>query len=70
MAEPGDLFADPAAVDLQFAFTGTARSDTAGQTRQGKALADQPGGLVAELCELDLQSALGSARTLRKDIKD
>ena len=79
--EEGDAFGDDAAVDLDLALAGTARTDaaddsgTAGATGAGDALevrphAAQSGGGVFELGELDLQTGLGGSGARGEDVQN
>ena len=69
-AQLGHALADTAAVHFQLAFAGAAGADAAGQTAQHQTLTDQPGGLVLQLCQRDLQLALRAGCALGEDVQN
>jgi hypothetical protein len=61
---------DLAAVDFEFRFAGTARSDAAPQSRERGARTDQVRLPVAQLGQFDLQLPFARASVLREDVED
>src|SRR5690606_28463163 len=62
--------ADPAPVDFELRFAGTARADPAAQPRKRLAQAAQPWKAIAQLGQLDLNLALPRAGSLSEDVED
>ena len=61
---------DAAAIDLELRLAGPARADSAAQTREIRAGADQVRLAVAQLREFHLQLAVAAARVPRKHVED
>ena len=65
-----DARSEQPAVGLELLFARAAQADAAFLSLEVSPAADQPGELVVDLRELDLQFAFGAARAQREDVED
>ena len=70
LLQRGNAAPDMSAVGFQLGFTGTARTDTAAQTRHFRTVTGQTRDCIFQLCKLDLQLPLGARRMERKNIEN